>query len=265
MNIIELRKRFEAYASGISSGMELRLAVADLLRADLQLADACTDLATHYFRGATADHALRDTILADIAGLVALQRPIGVLKSTGPEAPPIDTLTMLRAPHRGVPAAGAAAATPRGLATGTGTGTGTGSDWDTPERLNEPAETLAVGSVLKGRYELVAELARGGMGIVYKALDRENREFKDRSSYVAIKVLGDEFKRHPLAIKALAREAKKALKLAHPNVVTVYNFARDGGNVFIVMELLEGRSLDQVLKSEGESGLPLPRVQKILR
>lgn len=263
MNIIELRKRFEAYASGISSGMELRLAIADVLRADLQLADACTDLATHYFRGAAADHALRDTILADIAGLVALKEPTGLLRSSGPEASPIDTLTTLRAPHRGVPAAGAAAATPRGLTTGTGTGTG--SDWDTPERLNEPAQTLTVGSVLKGRYELVAELARGGMGIVYKALDRENREFKDRSSYVAIKVLGDEFKRHPLAIKALAREAKKALKLAHPNVVTVYSFARDGGNVFIVMELLEGRSLDQVLKSEGASGLPLPRVKNIVR
>jgi serine/threonine protein kinase len=262
MNIIELRKRFEAYASGNSSGMELRLAVADVVRADPQLADACSDLVTHYFRGAAADLGLRDTILAEIAGR-ASRHPNAALRSSKPEAPPIDTLTMLRAPHRGESAAGAEAATPRSPTTGTGTGTG--SDWDTPERLNEPAETLAVGSVLKGRYELVAELARGGMGIVYKALDRENREFKDRSSYVAIKVLGDEFKRHPLAIKALAREAKKALKLAHPNVVTVYNFARDGGNVFIVMELLEGRSLDRVLKSEGASGLPLARVKNIVR
>ena len=56
-----------------------------------------------------------------------------------------------------------------------------------------------------------------------------------------------------------AREAKKALKLAHPNIVSVYNFTRDGGNVFMVMELLEGRSLDQVLKAEGAAGLPRER------
>jgi serine/threonine protein kinase len=270
MDIEELKKRFEAYAAGTSSGAELRAAVADALRADPESAATCMNLAAQYFRGAAADQGLRDSILADIAALLAMHDPTAVLSPAKMAAPSIDSLTMLRSSRRGVPtgggaggaaAAAGAAATPRGPATRTGTG----SDWDSPERLNEPAELLAVGSVLKGRYELETELARGGMGIVYKALDRENSEFKDRSSFVAIKVLGDEFKRHPLAIKALAREAKKALKLAHPNVVTVYNFTRDGGNVFIVMELLEGRSLDQVLKSEGGSGLPLARVLKIVR
>jgi serine/threonine protein kinase len=264
MDIVELKKRFEAYAAGASSGAGLRAAVADTLRADPESAATCMNLAAQYFRGAAADQGLRDAILADIAALLAMHDPTAVLGPAEVGAPPIDSLTLLRSSRRSVPAAGGAAgaaATPRGPSTRTGTG----SDWDSPERLNEPAELLAVGSVLKGRYELEAELARGGMGIVYKALDRENSEFKDRSSFVAIKVLGDEFKRHPLAIKALAREAKKALKLAHPNVVTVYNFTRDGGNVFIVMELLEGRSLDQVLKSDGESGLPLARVVEIVR
>ena len=120
------------------------------------------------------------------------------------------------------------------------------------------------GSVLKGRFELIDELGRGGMGVVYRALDRTNVEFKDRNPYVAIKLLNEEFKRHPLAVRALQREARKAQKLAHPNIVAVFDFDRDGGNVYMVMELLSGRSLDLRLRNEWTHGLDVATVTRYL-
>jgi serine/threonine protein kinase len=164
-------------------------------------------------------------------------------------------------------AGGAGAATSTGMTSGTGptTGTtGTGSAWDSPERLAEAATPLFSGSVLNGRFQLIEELGRGGMGVVYKALDLQTTD-QDRQRYVAIKVLNDDFKRHPLAVRSLQREARKAQKLAHPNIVTVHDFDRDAGNVYMELELLTGRSLDQVLRTEAKVGLPLPRVMAIVK
>ena len=100
-----LKKRFEAYAAGTSSGAELRAAVADALRADPESAATCMNLAAQYFRGAAADQGLRDSILADIAALLAMHDPTAVLPPAKMAAPPIDSLTMLRSPRRSVPAA----------------------------------------------------------------------------------------------------------------------------------------------------------------
>ncbi len=143
------------------------------------------------------------------------------------------------------------------------TGSTTGSNWDTDARLNEVATPLYPGSVIRDRFVLVDELGRGGMGVVYKAYDRSRGDVKDR--YVAIKVLSDEFKRHPLAMRALQREARKAQRLAHPNVVAVHDFDRDGGNVYMVMELLTGRPLDQVLRDDGQGGIPLGPAMQIIK
>src|SRR6185312_12459404 len=117
------------------------------------------------------------------------------------------------------------------------------------------APTLGAGSVVKDRFVLEEELGRGGMGIVFKARDLRKEEAQDRNPYVALKVLNEEFKRHPESLKALQRESRKAQHLAHPNVVTVYDFDRDGANVFMVMELLEGRSLDRLIRKSEDSGV----------
>src|SRR5262249_8223097 len=151
------------------------------------------------------------------------------------------------------------------VTTGTSrTGTTGSSAWDSPERLTEAAVPLTLGSVLKRRFELVEELGRGGMGVVYKALDRRSSDGKDLR-YVAVKVLNDEFKRHPLAVRSLQREAKKAQKLAHPNIVTVFDFDRDGGNVFMVMELLSGRGLDEGIRTRPQGGISVQRVFEIVK
>jgi serine/threonine protein kinase len=143
----------------------------------------------------------------------------------------------------------------KGTAPATATGSTVGSTWDVAEGSCEVGAPLYPGSVIRERFVLVEELGRGGMGVVYKAFDRSRGDMKDR--YVALKVLNEEFKRHPLAVKSLQREARKAQKLAHPNIVAVHDFDRDGGNVYMVMECLSGRSLDQVLREDGQGGIPL--------
>jgi serine/threonine protein kinase len=146
----------------------------------------------------------------------------------------------------------------------TRTGSTGGSMWEVDGGLAEgTAQQLYPGSVIRDRFVLVEELGRGGMGVVYKAFDRSRGDVRDR--YVAIKVLNEEFKRHPLAVRALQRESRKAQKLAHPNVVAVHDFDHDGSNVYMVMEFLSGRSLDQVLREDGQGGIPLEPAMGIIK
>ena len=108
-----------------------------------------------------------------------------------------------------------------------------------PEEDPAPLDTV----VIKDRFVLEARLGRGGMGQVYKALDLRKQEAQDDEPYVAIKFLSEAFSRHPKALISLQREAKKSQRLAHPNIVTVYDFDRDGDQVYMTMEYLQGAPL----------------------
>ena len=99
-------------------------------------------------------------------------------------------------------------------------------------------------------------LGVGGMGIVYKAKDRLKVEAQDRDPYVAIKVLSEEFKSHPEAFISLQRESRKSQRIAHPNTVKVYDFDRDGDTVFMTMEYMDGKPLDQLIRQYKATGLP---------
>jgi len=124
------------------------------------------------------------------------------------------------------------------------------ADADEPTVLTElpdkaPAATGASTQpyILKERFVLEERLGKGGMGQVFKALDLRKQEAQDSNPYVAIKFLGEAFSRHPKALISLQREAKKSQQLAHPNVLTVYDFDRDGDRVYMTMELLKGAPL----------------------
>jgi serine/threonine protein kinase len=127
---------------------------------------------------------------------------------------------------------------------------------------------VTVGTVLKGRFvleTLVAGGDKGGMGVVFKALDRIKEEAQDRNPYVAIKVLNEDFKRHPDSMMALQREARRAQTLAHPNIITVYDFDRDGDTVYMAMELLTGSPLDEVIRTNRDrGGLPVKDALQII-
>lgn len=119
-------------------------------------------------------------------------------------------------------------------------------------------------TVLKGRFVLDKVIGVGGMGVVYKATDKLKVEAHDREPHVAIKVLSEEFKSHPESFIALQRESRKTQRIAHPNVVKVYDFDRDGDIVFMTMEYMEGRPLDQIIKQYSSTGLPRDDVWNIL-
>ncbi|HVR32833.1 MAG TPA: Stk1 family PASTA domain-containing Ser/Thr kinase [Acidimicrobiia bacterium] len=98
---------------------------------------------------------------------------------------------------------------------------------------------------LTDRYQLVAHLARGGMADVYQGYDRLlNRK-------VAVKVLHSQLSNDEAFVKRFRKEAQAAANLTHPNIVGIYDWGQLDTTYFIVMELVDGRSLREVLKSEG--------------
>ncbi len=100
----------------------------------------------------------------------------------------------------------------------------------------------------ESRYTVLEKLGEGGMGVVYKARDsRLNR-------LVAIKVLPPELVEDAERKRRFAQEARAASALNHPNIVTVYDVAAESGRDCIVMEYVEGRSLDRIIPRQG---LPL--------
>jgi serine/threonine-protein kinase len=99
----------------------------------------------------------------------------------------------------------------------------------------------------EGRYRLVRRIGVGGMGEVWQADDTV------LGRRVALKVLVQELADDPRATRRFVREARATAKLTHPNVTRVYDFGRDGGVPYLVMELLEGDTLAERL-----AGGPLP-------
>jgi len=126
----------------------------------------------------------------------------------------------------------------------------------TPSSSLEETQTLQEGfgvSVEKPvRYEIIEEIGRGGMGIVYKARDTILERI------VAYKVLPSNLRDHPAALRNFFREAKSAARLNHPNIVIVYDAGEEAGNYYIAMEYLEGETVKQILNREGR--LPIKAV-----
>jgi serine/threonine protein kinase len=96
-----------------------------------------------------------------------------------------------------------------------------------------------------GRYEVVAHLASGGMGEVYRARDVE----LDRD--VALKILGAQYVDNPLAVERFRREARNAARLAHKHIVTLYDWGQDGGTWFLALELIDGTDLHSYINARG--------------
>ncbi|MEI6003416.1 serine/threonine protein kinase, partial [Paraburkholderia bengalensis] len=126
-------------------------------------------------------------------------------------------------------------------------------------------QVKGTGDTLNNRFVLEECLGVGGMGTVYKALDLRKLEASDRKPYLAIKVLNTQFRGNPKSLIALQREARKAQVLAHRNIVTVYDFDRDGPIVYLTMEYLSGKPLSQILRTPDFKGMPVQSALPIVR
>lgn len=98
--------------------------------------------------------------------------------------------------------------------------------------------------LLAGRYELIEKIGDGGMAVVYKAKD------KLLNRYIAIKILRPEFTKDASFVENFKRESQAAAGLSHPNIVAVYDVGREGNINYIVMELIDGRTLSDIIAEE---------------
>ena len=106
-----------------------------------------------------------------------------------------------------------------------------------------------------GKYQILSEIGRGGMAIVYRAFD------PGLQRYVALKVLSPRLATEENVMRRFEREATTAANLKHPNIVMIYDVSSADGYHFIVMELLEGRTLREEIRAVG--ALPPARVAPI--
>ncbi|NIV28657.1 MAG: protein kinase [Anaerolineae bacterium] len=107
-----------------------------------------------------------------------------------------------------------------------------------------------------GNYKIVGELGRGGMAVVYRAFQ------PSLNRYVAIKVLPPHLGLDQEFVERFQREALASAKLRHPNIVVIHDVGHQQGIYYIVMELLEGRTLKQMI--EGEGALSIERANRIV-
>ena len=133
----------------------------------------------------------------------------------------------------------------------------TGDEQATVLKRDPVVSGLKVGMTLKGRFVLENVLGQGGMGTIFKARDLLKEEMQDRKPFVAIKVLHPKLQRNDSLVRALQREARKSQELAHPNIVNVHDFDRDGQYVFMVMEYLQGKPLNELIEQGDLKEIPL--------
>lgn len=100
------------------------------------------------------------------------------------------------------------------------------------------------GRILGNRYEIIEKVGNGGMATVYKATDLLLKR------YVAVKVLREEFTTDEEFIKRFETEAQSAARLVHPNIVSIFDVGVDNGIYYIVMELIQGKTLKQLIVEE---------------
>ena len=101
------------------------------------------------------------------------------------------------------------------------------------------------GKIIGNRYEVLEKIGIGGMATVYKAKDNILKR------NVAVKVLRDEFTTDEEFIKRFNTEAQAAASLTHPNIVSIYDVGHEDNLYFIVMELIQGKTLKQIITEDG--------------
>ncbi|WP_435237781.1 serine/threonine-protein kinase [Psychromonas sp. PT13] len=125
------------------------------------------------------------------------------------------------------------------------------------------AQEKLIGKCFNERYLIESKIGTGGMSDVYRAIDLHLKNAGIEEPYVAIKILQTQFASMEDAQQILINEALQTQKLSHPNIIRVYDVNSDGQYYFMVMEWLDGESLDQIISSSKPIGISFQKTQGI--
>ena len=118
---------------------------------------------------------------------------------------------------------------------------------DSPtETIETPKEELTTGSTFAGRYQIIEELGKGGMGRVYRVVDKKLDE------EVALKLIKPEIASDRTTVERFSKELKFARKIVHKNVGRMYELMEDEGRYFITMEYVSGQDLKGLIRQTGQ-------------
>jgi serine/threonine-protein kinase len=114
------------------------------------------------------------------------------------------------------------------------------------ETLETPSQGLTAGTTFASRYEVIGELGKGGMGRVYKALDKEVNE------EVAIKLLKPEIASDESTVERFRNELILSRKIAHKNICRMFHLDTEGQTPYITMEYVQGEDLKSFIRKNGK-------------
>lgn len=121
-----------------------------------------------------------------------------------------------------------------------------------------------IGKKISGRYLIEELIGQGGMCYIYRARDTFLENATRSEAFVAIKILQEEFSHSEEAISLLKDETSKTQQLSHPSIVKVFSADSDGDLYYVTMELIEGETLEQIIKRNKPSGLVFKKAKIIL-
>jgi serine/threonine protein kinase/Tfp pilus assembly protein PilF len=114
------------------------------------------------------------------------------------------------------------------------------------ETMETPKEDLTTGSLFAGRYQIIEELGKGGMGKVYKVLDKEI------NTKVALKLIKPEVASDKKTIERFRNELKTARDISHKNICRMYDLNKEEGTYYITMEYVPGEDLKSMIRMTGQ-------------
>jgi len=117
------------------------------------------------------------------------------------------------------------------------------------QTLQTPVKELTTGSIFAGRYQVIEELGRGGMGRVYKVLDTEV------NAKVALKLIKPEISADQETIERFCHELRITRDISHKNVCRMYDLGKEAGSYFITMEYIAGEDLKSMIRMSGQLGV----------
>ncbi|WP_028865933.1 serine/threonine-protein kinase [Psychromonas aquimarina] len=129
----------------------------------------------------------------------------------------------------------------------------------------ESSDKDLIGTCFNERYLIESQIGTGGMSDVYRAVDLHLKNAGIDESFVAIKVLQTQFSGMQDVQQVLIKEALQTQKLSHPNIIRVFDVASDGEYDFMIMELLDGESLDQIINRSKPLGISFSKTQTIIK